>query len=237
MRYLIIFILAGSTLFAKLPEGFVYLKDIDSTILQDIRYYSVFNFVGKRVDGYKINKCIITEKAAKALHEVQNELLAYGFTLKVFDAYRPQKAVNHFYRWAKEVNDTLTRKFFYPDVDKRNLFKDGYIAEKSGHTRGSTVDLTIVPLFVIKEESFAVKFETDILNFDDMSLDFGTKFDYFSSKSATQNLEINYKCMINRALLRTMMEKHGFKNYTLEWWHYTLINEPFPETYFDFDIE
>jgi D-alanyl-D-alanine dipeptidase len=236
-RFLIITLILTISTYAKLPEGFVYLNETDPTIIIEMRYFSNNNFLGTKVDGYKTNKCIVTNKAAQALKLVQKDLLTYRFTLKVFDCYRPQKAVNHFVRWAQNIGDTSMKKFYYPDIDKRNLFKDGYIAEKSGHSRGSTVDLTIVPLFIKNDPNFNIMQETDMINFDDMSLDFGTRFDYFSPSSATKYKDLSYKRMANRALLCTIMEKYGFRNYDKEWWHYTLINEPFPDTFFDFDIE
>ncbi len=164
-------------------------------------------------------------------------------TLKIYDCYRPQRAVDHFVRWAKEIDNSKTKKEFYPTVDKRNLFRDGYIDSKSGHSRGSTVDLTIVPLPTPTQEKYipGQKLHECYLpaakRFGDNSIDMGTGFDCFHELSHTANKSIDQQQKINRLLLKTLMEKHGFKNYDLEWWHYTLKNEPYPDTYFDFVIE
>ena len=180
------------------------------------------NFLGTRVDGYKSNRAILSVPAAEALKGVQEELRTFGLGLKIFDAYRPQQAVNHFVRWAKDIKDTKNKAGFYPDVDKKNLFRDGYIASKSGHTRGSTVDLTIVSL---KKPEVG------------RQLDMGTTFDYFGQPSWPGNLAMSADVRANRMLLQGLMVRHGFAIYDKEWWHYTLKNEPYPETYFDFPVE
>lgn len=209
----------------------------------DIRYFGEHNFLGARVDGYPAPKCLLTKEAASALLNVQHELNKHALTLKIYDCYRPQQAVDHFVRWAKDVDDVKTKKEFYPALDKINLFKDGYISEKSGHSRGSTIDLTIVPLPVPKQEEYFP--EQDLREcyldinkrFKDNSIDMGTGFDCFHTQSHTENKEIGYQQRVNRMLLKTLMEKHGFKNYAKEWWHFTLDDEPYPDTYFDFPIE
>ncbi len=227
----------------KIPEGFVDIKEVIPEIQLDIRYFGPHNFVGERVDGYLAPKCILTEEAAEALLKVQKDLEPFSLTLKIYDCYRPQRAVDHFVRWAKEIENIKTRKEFYPTVDKRNLFSDGYIDAKSGHSRGSTIDLTIVPFPVPKQEVYVPgqKLHECYLPFNkrfrDNSIDMGTGFDCFNNLSHTANKNIGYQQKINRLLLKTLMEKHGFKNYDLEWWHYTLKNEPYPDTYFDFAIE
>jgi len=202
----------------QLAEGFVYLHRIDSSIPIHLKYITPDNFVGAPVDGYKNEVCICTEEAAKALKEVQKELQAKGWSLIVFDAYRPQKAVNHFMEWAKDLNDTLTKKKFYPNVDKKDLFKLNYIASKSSHSRGSTFDISI-------------------LNKEGKQLDMGTQFDFFGPKSWPSYDGVSKEQKANRIFLQSIMIKHGFEPYNEEWWHFTLKNEPFPDTYFDFNVE
>jgi len=227
----------------NIPKGFVDIKEMIPQIQLDIRYFGSHNFVGERVDGYLAPKCLLTKEAAEALSNVQKDLVQYSLTLKIYDCYRPQRAVDHFVRWAKETDNIKTRKEFYPIVDKRNLFKDGYIDSKSGHSRGSTVDLTIVPLPAPLQGKYmpGQKLRECYLpvnkRFRDNSIDMGTGFDCFHELSHTANKNIGYQQKINRLLLKTLMEKHGFKNYDLEWWHYTLKNEPYPDTYFDFPVE
>jgi D-alanyl-D-alanine dipeptidase len=174
---------------------------------------------------------------------VQKDLEPYSLSLKIYDCYRPQRAVNHFVRWATEIENTKTKKEFYPTVDKRNLFKDGYIDSKSGHSRGSTVDLTIVPSPVPIQPQYSPGqklyecYLPAAKRFPDNSIDMGTGFDCFDELSHTANTNIGRQQKINRLLLKSLMEKHGFRNYDKEWWHFTLKNEPFPDTYFDFVIE
>ncbi|QXP64557.1 M15 family metallopeptidase [Polaribacter sp. HaHaR_3_91] len=202
-----------------LPEGFVYLSDIDKTIQKELRYLSDNNFIGKPIDGYHKNCIIVTKASADALTKVQKSLQKEGFSLKIFDSYRPQQAVNHFVRWAKVLDDTLMKKAYYPDVPKSELFKRGYIASRSGHSRGSTVDLTIVDIKTGKE------------------LDMGSPFDFFGIKSHYLPKNITPEQQKNRLLLRNLMSKNNFRPYKNEWWHFTLRNEPFPKTYFNFPIE
>jgi D-alanyl-D-alanine dipeptidase len=212
-------------------------------VLLDVRYYGPHNFVGERVEGYLAPKCYLTKEAVQALAEVQKELKPYSLSLKIYDCYRPQRAVNHFVRWATEIENIKTKKEFYPTVDKRNLFKDGYIADKSGHSRGSTIDLTIVPLPAPIQPEYTPGqnlyecYLPSAKRFRDNSIDMGTGFDCFDELSRTANANIGRQQKINRLLLKSLMEKHGFKNYDMEWWHFTLNNEPYPDTYFDFVIE
>jgi len=203
------------------PKGFVYVDEAVPGIMLDIRYYTNHNFVGERIDGYTAPRGILTGEAANALGRVQEELSRFGLGLKVFDAYRPQRAVDCFVRWAKDLADIRMKKEFYPVIDKENLFRDGYIAEKSSHSRGSTVDLTIVTLDARSPG---------------IELDMGTSFDYFGPRSWTSCIEIKPEQRANRMLLQEVMEKHGFKPYPREWWHFTLAEEPYPDTYFDFPI-
>ena len=203
----------------KLPNGFTYLLEIDPTIKKELRYYTSKNFVGTPIDGYMKNKIIISIPAAKALKKIQTKLLDSGLSLKIFDAYRPQQAVDHFVRWAKIMNDTLKKQLYYPDIKKSELFKLGFIALKSCHTRGSTVDLSIVDIKTNKE------------------LDMGSSYDFFGEKSHPFYKKITKTQMKNRMLLRTIMIKNGFIPYDNEWWHFTLKDEPYPTTYFNFTIE
>ncbi len=202
-----------------LPDGFVYLSEAVEGAALDVRYYTEHNFVGQRIDGYEAPRVILTRQAAKPLAEIQAELKPFGLGLKFFDGYRPQRAVDHFVRWAKDVADTRMKAEFYPGVEKKNLFRDGYIAAKSGHSRGSTVDLTIIDLKTGKE------------------LDMGTPFDFFGPRSWPDSPEMSSQIRANRTLLRNLMTSHGFKPLKEEWWHFTLKDEPYPETYFDFVVE
>ena len=204
---------------AQLPQGFVYVEDIITDINVELRYFSMHNFVGDTIDGYKTNKLILTQQAAESLKKVQEELEQQNLCLRVYDAYRPQTAVNHFIRWAKDLNDTINKQEFYPDVEKRYLFRDGYIASKSGHSRGSTLDLTIIDGNTSEP------------------LDMGSPYDFFGEPSWVEYNYITEEQKKNRQLLQSVMLKHGFRNYPQEWWHFTLIGEPFPETYFDFVVE
>jgi D-alanyl-D-alanine dipeptidase len=210
---------AGINAAQLLPEGFVYLDDVIPGIRLEMRYYSDNNFTGRRVDGYLKPRCIISKPAALALKKVQDDLLPFGLELKIFDAYRPQAAVDNFIRWAADIGDTKMKKEYYPDVDKTNLFRDGYIASRSGHTRGSTVDLTIVQSGSGKE------------------LDMGGTFDFFGPVSWPDSSLVPAVKRANRLLLRTLMIKYGFNPYEKEWWHFTLANEPYPNTYFNFPVE
>lgn len=227
----------------SIPAEFTEIRAVLPDVLMDIRYYTAHNFVGTRVDGYKASKCYLTRQAAQALAGVQKELIASGLTLKIYDCYRPQKGVAHFVRWAAAIKDTKTKAEFYPKVDKRNLFKDGYIAEKSGHSRGSTIDLTIVTIPATPQEKYIPHKNLRACylpweqRFRDNGIDMGAGFDCFDEKSHTLNKTIEPAPRLHRILLKALMEKYGFVNYDKEWWHYTLKGEPFPDTYFDFDIE
>jgi D-alanyl-D-alanine dipeptidase len=240
---LIFFLIFSLNLFSQeIPKEFVEIREVIPDIILDLRYLTNHNFLGVPVDGYKAEKCFITKAAADSLAKVQAELSRFNLSLKVYDAYRPQQAVDHFVRWAKDLSDTITKKEFYPTIDKSNLFEDGYIAEKSGHSRGSTVDLTIVPIPLPFQAKFDVTnqcecFESIEKRFKDNSIDMGTGFDCFSSLSHTENNTITSQQRANRLLLKSLMDKYGFKNLAEEWWHYTLRNEPFPNNYFDFEIK
>jgi D-alanyl-D-alanine dipeptidase len=201
-----------------LPSGFVYWDEVSKNSVVDLRYLSSNNFVDRPILGYFVNRAILSKPAAEALSKAEAELNGYGLGILIFDAYRPQQAVNDFVEWAKDLKDIKTKVVYYPNVDKRNLFKEGYIAEQSGHTRGSTVDLTLISLV------------------DAKSLDMGTNFDYFGPQSWSNYPNLLPQQRANRLLLKSIMTKYGFKPYLQEWWHFTLENEPYPSTYFNFDI-
>ncbi|MDW5289911.1 M15 family metallopeptidase [Formosa sp. PL04] len=205
--------------FSQLPKGFVYVKDIAPTIQLEMRYCTDYNFVGEPIYGYYNAVGIVTAETAEALKAVQMELESQNLSLKIYDAYRPQEAVNHFIDWAKNVNDTLMKPNFYPDVDKHYLFRDGYIASKSRHSSGSTVDLTIVH------------------NDTGESLDMGSPFDFFGEPSWVAFTDLSKQQKQNRMLLQQVMQKHRFISYSKEWWHFTLRNEPFKNQYFNFPVE
>ncbi len=226
----------------QLPAGFVYLRAVDPTILQNIRYHGGHNFLGRPAEGYGAPECILTALAAERLAGVQAKLAQQGMSLKVYDCYRPGRAVLDFVDWAKDLADTKTRAEFYPTLDKDKLFELGYIARRSSHSRGSTVDLAIVSLPAAREPAFDPKAQRPCFNpagarYADNSLDFGTGYDCFHELSHTANSAVGQSAMANRQLLLDTMESAGFENYDREWWHFTLSDEPFPDTYFDFPIE
>ncbi|MFH9860777.1 M15 family metallopeptidase [Streptomyces sp. NPDC017202] len=227
------------------PADFVALRTVDRTILQDMRYVTAHNFVGERIDGYRRPLCILTRPAAQALHRAQTKLLRQGYTLKVYDCYRPQRAVNHFVRWAQDLDDQVMKGEFYPNVDKTRLFEDGYIAEKSGHSRGSTLDVTLVRLPTrptrptrpyVPGEPLVPCFAPQRDRFPDNSVDMGTGFDCFDTLSHTLDPRVQGEQRANRLLLKSTLEEQGFVNLAEEWWHYTFKPEPHPETYFDFPV-
>lgn len=227
----------------NLPSGFVDAREVIPSLVLDMRYSGIHNFVGARIDGYNAQRCILTRKAAEALAGVQQDLSTFGLSLKVYDCYRPQKAVDHFCGWAADAADAKMKKEFYPTVDKANLFRDGYIAAKSGHSRGSTVDLTVVALPLKAQEEFAPGdrlYECYLAlpkRFGDNGLDMGTGYDCFHELSHPENAQVGGQQRANRFLLRLLMEKHGFAPYDREWWHFTLKGEPFPDVYFDFPVK
>ena len=200
------------------PSGFVLLSDYVPGIIQEIRYYSTYNFIGDRIDGYEEPCALITKEAARALKSVSNEMMVLGYRLKVFDAYRPVCAVKHFMLWGIEDQDIRMKPFFYPDQQKQELFEKGYIAKKSSHSRGSTVDLTLLDMASGKE------------------LDMGSPFDLFSDKSHPDYSGITEEQYRNRMTLRNAMLRNGFLPIDCEWWHFTLENEPYPDTYFEFPV-
>lgn len=228
---------------SPLPEKFVYLKDVVPTVLEEVRYAGCHNFTGRPVPGYVAPLIILTEPVALALKAVQSELLAFQLTLKVYDAYRPQDAVDSFIKWVQDPDDQLTKDEFYPTLNKADIFSAGYLAKRSSHTRGSAVDLTIVPLPVPPQPTW--KPGDPVLDgrlpkgqrFADNSIDMGTSFDCLDELSHTANSSLPAHIRANRLFLKTLMEKHGFENYSKEWWHFQLVDEPYPDTYFNFPVE
>lgn len=209
---------------------FVNITDVIPDVILEIRYFGTYNFVGTRIDGYEAPTALLTRQAADSLKAVSDDLKRMGFRLKIYDAYRPQKAVDHFVRWAKDVNDTVMKRYFYPDLDKSMLFPQEYIIERSGHTRGSTLDLTLFDMDKEKEADMGGTFDwfgkeshPDFCGNPDT-------FEYQPSDSLTAE-QFN-----NRMILRRAMMRHGFKPLHTEWWHFTLENEPFPDTYFTFPV-
>ncbi|MER6052399.1 M15 family metallopeptidase [Streptomyces sp. NPDC001793] len=226
----------------KAPREFVALREVDPTIIQEIRYATPHDFVGVPVTGYREPMCILTRDAARALHRAQLSFLLRGYSLKVYDCYRPQRAVDHFVAWAKDLSDQRMKAEFYPRVDKSVLFRDGYIAQKSGHSRGSTVDLTLVRLPArptrpyVPGEPLTSCFGPKASRFPDNSLDMGTGFDCFDTLAHTLDPRTGGQQRANRLLLKAGLERAGFVNYADEWWHYTFSPETFPDTYFDFPV-
>ena len=218
-------------------SAFVTLTDAVPDAILEIRYFSTYNFVGTRIDGYEEPTALLTKQAADSLQVVSKEVMKMGYRLKIYDAYRPQKAVDHFVRWSKDANDSLMKRYFYPQLEKDVLFPQGYIAEQSGHTRGSTVDLTLFDMKTEKE------------------LDMGGTFDWFGPEShpdfcgdpetgkytgdnhkSPASRSITAEQFQHRMILRQAMLRHGFKPFDTEWWHFTLRDEPFPDTYFEFPV-
>jgi zinc D-Ala-D-Ala dipeptidase len=246
---------------APVPAGFVDAAAVVDGLVVDMRYFGTDNFVGEKIDGYERPRCLLSVQAARALAAVQRDLAARGLGLKVFDCYRPVRAVAHFVRWARRIEDNPKRKAeYYPDIDKRDLFKLGYIAARSGHSRGSTVDLTLVRR--ADNGAFSGKVDTDLGSTRDQhstvpksptgdlggfpqkmrptteatQLDMGTPYDFSGRQSWVADKSVSVEAQKNRALFAATMARGGFRSYHKEWWHFTLANEPFPDTYFDFPV-
>lgn len=206
---------ATTTLIDIKPTDFVSVQEIIPHIIPDLRYAGANNIVGRPITGYLKPVCLLTRPAATALLQVQQELLQHhpSLKLRIYDCYRPQMAVDDFIRWSQDASDQKTKSQYYPNVDKADLFSLGYFAAKSGHTRGSTIDLTID------------------------GLEMGTEFDFMDPRSHFSSSDISLVQQKNRVYLKNLMEKHGFKAYPTEWWHFTLRQEPYPHTYFNFPVE
>ena len=224
------------------PVGFVDLHDFAPGVLLDMRYRTAHNFIGRRIHGYRQSVCILTRPTAAALARVQARVRRQGYTLKVYDCYRPQRAVDDFVAWGKRVRDQKMKAEFYPRVDKRKVFDEGYIATKSGHSRGSTLDVTLVKLPARRQERYrrgeklrdcAAPYRK---RFRDNSIDMGTGYDCFDPLSHPLSRKVGAKQRRNRLTLRRAMVREGFTPLETEWWHFTLTDEPFPETFFDFPV-
>lgn len=215
-----------------LPEGFVDVPMAIPEARYEIRYTGSENFLGRPVAGYERATCILTEPAAAALANVQREAQANGLTLKIFDCFRPQRAVDDFVRWGRDLDDLKRMATYYPRVPKSELFERGYIAVKSGHSRGSTVDLTLV---VIDPARAAGVLQGDLA--PEGEVDMGSPFDLFDPLSHTANPDMPAHVRHNRAWFAALMDRHGFNNLPEEWWHYTLRDEPYPQTFFDFPVK
>lgn len=207
--------LAGTSYDAS---DFVLLSDVVPDAVMDVRYFGTYNFIGARIDGYEEPVILLCRKAAEALKRASDAAIERGYRLKVWDAYRPQRAVNHFERWAEDLADTKMKPYFYPELEKSVLFDQGYIAHRSGHSRGSTVDLTLLSMATGKE------------------IDTGSPFDFFGEKSHPDYTAITEKQYENRMLLRSIMVDAGYVPFETEWWHFHLKDEPYPNTYFDFPV-
>lgn len=200
-------------------SGFVSISDVIPDAVLEVRYYSAYNFVGERIDSYEAPIAYLTREAAYALKNASDELKKQGFLIKIYDAYRPQSAVDHFVRWANDPNATEMKSAFYPNVDKSELFSNGYIAKKSSHSRGSAVDLTLVDAS------------------SGCDVDMGCGFDFFGDIAHAYRTDGLTKTQINnRSVLRKAMTESGFLPLAEEWWHFSLKDEPYPNTYFDFPI-
>ena len=200
------------------PSGFVLVADHIPSVIQEMRYYSTYNFIGERIDGYEEPCALLTQEAARALKAVSSELIVRGYRLKIFDAYRPACAVRQFVLWGIEDTDIRMKPYFYPDLEKQTLFKDGYIASRSSHSRGSTVDLTLFDMRTGRE------------------VDMGSPFDWFSELSHPDCGSITEEQSRSRMMLRKAMMRGGFLPFDREWWHFTLKDEPYPDTYFEFPV-
>jgi zinc D-Ala-D-Ala dipeptidase len=224
---------------ARLPNGFVDVADVAPDVVVDLRYAGSDNFLGRPARGYGAPRCLLTKQAARALAAAQRDVAAFGLALMVYDCYRPQRAVDDFAAWARDTAGPATSPPYHPVVPRSELFARGYIAARSGHSRGSTVDLTLIPAGPRQRAPAATR---DCRTIEgplapDGSLDMGTTFDCFDERAHPADPKVPAPARRNRLLLRAVMEKHGFAPYPQEWWHFTLAGEPFPRTAFDFEIQ
>ncbi len=218
IHYSLLAFLSSSAFAQSRPAAIVDAATVVPGLIVEMRYAGSHNFVGRPIDGYEAPHCLLTRAAANALAAVAADIKPQGLVFKVFDCYRPARAVANFVRWARDLKDQKMKAEFYPNVDKRTLFRDGYIATHSGHSRGSTMDLTLAKS-------------------DGAELDMGTHFDFFSQHSWTADRSVSAQAHANRMLLATALRRRGFYGYAREWWHFTLRGEPFPRTYFDFAVK
>jgi D-alanyl-D-alanine dipeptidase len=225
----------------SLPDGFVFITDVDPTIIESMRYATEQNFLGRVVPGYSADQRIAcTKQAAEALKAAHELLKKQGYTLVIYDAYRPQRSVDAFVKWADDLNDAKAKPLYYPSIDKENLFKLQYIAKKSSHTRGSSFDLSIIKtgeqVKPVEVSTRKLADGTPIPFLDDNTIDMGSSFDLFHPASHHDSALVSDEQTKLRNMLRDIMKAQGFKEYKEEWWHYILANEPYPDTYFDFIV-
>lgn len=224
----------------KMPDDFVYLTDIDNEIQENVRYFTEENFLGKQVNGYKANRIICTIKAAHKLKLVHDEIKKQGYNLLVYDGYRPQDAPDEFLKWSCDEEDQIAKKYYYPELDKKNMFDLGYIAKKSSHSRGSTFDLTLIKQGVkfsqLEYKSQTLENGEKIPFLDDGSVNMGTSFDLFHEASHPGSKLVNKEACFYRDIIHESMSKFGFVISKVEWWHFTLKDEPYPNIYFNFPI-
>ena len=240
MKSLFIFLtlIVSSSMSGQPSFPFIEISEVSKTIIKEVRYATPYNFVGEVIEGYHSSKCYLTPSAAEALAKVQNQLEKQSYALKIFDCFRPQRAVDHFVKWAKSARRDQTKHLYFPRVPSDELFDRGYIAHKSGHSRGSTVDLTIVKLPYSPPTNYSHNcLDPDSHKLRGSELNMGTGFDCFDEMSHTQSNEHPLDVIENRRLLLKVMEAQGFVNYSKEWWHFTYKPEDHPDTYFDFPIE
>ncbi len=233
---------AYSSISYALPKGFFYLDAYAPDILQEMRYATHHNFVGRPIDGYQTGRCILTEAAARQLAGVQQKVKQSGYSLKVYDCYRPKRAVDDFIAWSQKPDEQAMKAEFYPKTDKKDFFRKGYVAKYSGHSRGSTVDLTLVKLPAREQAPYhqgqtlqACYAPVDV-RFHDNSIDMGTGFDCFDTRAYPKSPKVSKKAYQNRMLLRRVMNRYGFRPYRKEWWHFTLRHEAYPRQYFNFVV-
>jgi D-alanyl-D-alanine dipeptidase len=224
-----------------LPEGFVYLEDVDPTIKKSLLYFTNNNFVGCPIDGYEEHKVITTKEVALRLKEAQKTFNRDGYCIVIYDTYRPQMAVDHFVRWSQDEHDQKMKSWFYPRIDKSKSFELGYLSKRSTHTRGSAVDLTLIEigkdLHEIVPEPRKLLDGGEIIFLNDGTIDMGSSFDLFDEASHFINHCVSPEAKQKREYLQKIMVEHGFNPYAKEWWHFSLNNEPFPDTYFNFPIK
>ncbi len=242
MKKIIFLLMCYAVQSYALPRGFVYLDAYAPSILQDMRYASYHNFVGRPIDGYSEGRCVLTLPAARQLLKAQAAFLKLGYSLKVYDCYRPMRAVRDFVAWSEAIDQAQMQAEFYPNIEKEVIFRRGYVLRRSAHSRGSTVDVTLVKLPIEKQGLYQ---QNQMLSacyaplgqrFFDNSIDMGTGFDCFDSRAYAKSTQVSKRAYQNRMLLRRIMGRYGFRPYYKEWWHFTLRNEPYKRQYFDFPI-
>jgi D-alanyl-D-alanine dipeptidase len=231
----LIFIALQARLAFALPQGFVYLKDIAPEIQQSVRYAMEENFAGSILAGYNAKEIILTKDAGMALKKVNEDVLKEGFEIVIYDGYRPRKASIDMIKWAKSLREEKKR-FYFPEISKEDIFKRGFVAEKSSHSRGSTVDVTIIKKGLKVCDVKPIK-RGDFIFLDDCTEDMGMHWDFFGTESWTKSPLVSDEMNAKRRFLQNVMEKYGFSGITGEWWHFTLQNEPFKNEYFNFDIQ